>query len=122
MLLGIGIEKQNVACVISLAFGIAASSTFPLLILLIIWPGFTTWARQQEGQWGYCCRWLLRSRSLDLGSDARIFAERLPIRTADYRRDAARFRTLLYSIMGAGPLPSGPYTRDLIADYGMTAR
>jgi cation/acetate symporter len=41
MLLGIAFEKQNVAYMISLAFGIAASSTFPLLILSIFWPGFT---------------------------------------------------------------------------------
>ncbi len=41
VLLGIAFEKQNVAYMVSLAFGIAASSTFPLLILSIFWRGFT---------------------------------------------------------------------------------
>jgi cation/acetate symporter len=39
--LGIVFEKQNVAYMVSLAFGIAASSTFPLLVLSIFWRGFT---------------------------------------------------------------------------------
>ena len=39
--LGIIFEKQNVAFMISLAFGIAASSTFPLIILSIFWKGLT---------------------------------------------------------------------------------
>lgn len=42
MLLGIVFEKQNVAYMVSLAFGIAASSTFPLLILSIFWRGLTS--------------------------------------------------------------------------------
>jgi cation/acetate symporter len=41
VLLGIAFENQNVAYMVSLAFGIAASSTFPLLILSIFWPGLT---------------------------------------------------------------------------------
>jgi cation/acetate symporter len=42
VLLGIMFEKQNVAYMISLAFGIAASSTFPLLVFAIFWNGLTT--------------------------------------------------------------------------------
>ncbi len=40
--LGILFEKQNVAFMVGLAFGIAASSNFPVLILSMYWPGLTT--------------------------------------------------------------------------------
>jgi len=40
--LGIAFQNQNVAYMVSLAFSIACSSTLPLLILVLYWPGLTT--------------------------------------------------------------------------------
>jgi cation/acetate symporter len=40
--LGILFEKMNVAFMVGLAFGIAASANFPVLILSMYWPGLTT--------------------------------------------------------------------------------
>jgi cation/acetate symporter len=40
--LGIVFEKQNLAFMVGLAFGIAASANFPVLILSMYWKGLTT--------------------------------------------------------------------------------
>jgi cation/acetate symporter len=40
--LGIAFEKQNVAFMVSLAFALAASGNFPVLILALLWKGCTT--------------------------------------------------------------------------------
>ena len=40
--LGILFERMNVAFMVGLAFGIAASANFPVLILSMYWPGLTT--------------------------------------------------------------------------------
>ena len=40
--LGIIFERQNVAFMVSLAFSLAASGNFPVLLLSILWPGCTT--------------------------------------------------------------------------------
>ncbi|MGK2910959.1 MAG: cation acetate symporter [Sphingobium sp.] len=42
ILLGIAFEKQNVAFMVSLAFALAASGNFPVLILSLLWKGCTT--------------------------------------------------------------------------------
>ena len=42
VVLGIAFEKQNVAFMVGLAFGIAASSNFPVLLLSMYWKGLTT--------------------------------------------------------------------------------
>ena len=42
MLLGIMFEKQNVAFMVGLAFAVAASANFPVLILSMFWRGLTT--------------------------------------------------------------------------------
>jgi cation/acetate symporter len=42
ILLGLLFEKQNVAFMVSLAFALAASGNFPVLLLSILWPGCTT--------------------------------------------------------------------------------
>ena len=42
ILLGILFEKQNVAFMVSLAFALAASGNFPVLILSLLWKGTTT--------------------------------------------------------------------------------
>ena len=41
-MLGILFEKQNVAFLVGLTFGIAASANFPVLILSMYWKGLTT--------------------------------------------------------------------------------
>jgi cation/acetate symporter len=42
ILLGILFETQNVAFMVSLAFALAASAIFPVLLLSLLWPGCTT--------------------------------------------------------------------------------
>ena len=42
IVLGIAFEKQNVAFMVSLAFAIAASGNFPVLLMSVFWPGCTT--------------------------------------------------------------------------------
>ncbi|MBX9634701.1 MAG: cation acetate symporter [Magnetospirillum sp.] len=42
VILGIMFEKQNVAFLVGLTFGIAASANFPVLILSMYWKGLTT--------------------------------------------------------------------------------
>ena len=42
VLLGITFEKQNIAFMVSLAFAIAASANFPVLILSLVWKDCTT--------------------------------------------------------------------------------
>ena len=42
MLLGIAFEKQNVAFMVGLAFAVAASANFPVLLLSMFWRGLTT--------------------------------------------------------------------------------
>jgi len=42
VLLGIAFEKQNVAFMVSLAFALAASGNFPVLLLSLWWKGTTT--------------------------------------------------------------------------------
>ena len=42
VLLGMAFEKMNVAFMVALAFGVAASANFPVLILSMYWKGLTT--------------------------------------------------------------------------------
>ncbi|RYY43619.1 MAG: cation/acetate symporter ActP, partial [Sphingomonadales bacterium] len=42
ILLGIVFRQQNVAFMVSLAFALAASGNFPVLLLSLLWPGCTT--------------------------------------------------------------------------------
>ncbi|WP_081536286.1 cation acetate symporter [Rhodovulum sp. P5] len=43
IVLGIAFEKQNIAFMVGLAFGIAGSANFPVLFLSMYWKGLTTW-------------------------------------------------------------------------------
>ncbi len=43
IVLGVLFEKVNVAFMVGLAFAIAASANFPVLLLSILWRGLTTW-------------------------------------------------------------------------------
>lgn len=42
ILLGMAFEKMNIAFMVALAFGVAASANFPVLILSMYWKGLTT--------------------------------------------------------------------------------
>jgi cation/acetate symporter len=42
IVLGIAFEKQNIAFMVGLAFAIAASSNFPVLLLSVVWKKLTT--------------------------------------------------------------------------------
>src|SRR5947209_13153807 len=42
IVLGILFEKQNIAFMVGLAFAIAASANFPVLLLSMMWKGLTT--------------------------------------------------------------------------------
>ena len=42
IVLGIVFEKQNLAFMVALTFGVAASANFPVLILAMSWRGLTT--------------------------------------------------------------------------------
>ncbi|MFM0514542.1 cation acetate symporter [Paraburkholderia sp. RL17-373-BIF-A] len=42
VILGIAFEKQNIAFMVSLAFAIAASATFPVLFMAVLWKDCTT--------------------------------------------------------------------------------
>ena len=42
ILLGIVFEKQNLAFLVALTFGVAASANFPVLVLAMYWKGLTT--------------------------------------------------------------------------------
>ncbi len=42
MALGLAFENQNIAFLVGLAFAIAASANFPVLLLSVKWPGLTT--------------------------------------------------------------------------------
>lgn len=43
IILGIAFQKVNVAFMVGLAFAIAASANFPVLLLSMLWRGLTTW-------------------------------------------------------------------------------
>jgi cation/acetate symporter len=42
VILGIAFEKQNIAFMVSLAFAVAASATFPVLFMAVLWKDCTT--------------------------------------------------------------------------------
>jgi cation/acetate symporter len=42
VVLGMAFEKMNIAFMVGLAFGVAASANFPVLILSMYWKGLTT--------------------------------------------------------------------------------
>ncbi|SMP49620.1 cation acetate symporter [Noviherbaspirillum suwonense] len=42
VILGIVFERQNIAFMVSLAFAVAASATFPVLFMSVLWPNCTT--------------------------------------------------------------------------------
>ncbi len=55
ILLGIAFKDQNVAFLVALAFGVAASVNFPVLLLSIYWKGLTTRGALAGGIAGLVC-------------------------------------------------------------------
>jgi cation/acetate symporter len=55
ILLGIAFKDQNVAFLVALAFGVAASVNFPVLLLSIYWKGLTTRGALAGGMAGLVC-------------------------------------------------------------------
>ncbi|MDX3908263.1 MAG: cation acetate symporter [Sphingobium sp.] len=59
VVLGIAFEKQNVAFMVSLAFALAASGNFPVLILSLLWKGCTTRGAAWGGAIGLATAFIL---------------------------------------------------------------
>ena len=59
VLLGIAFQTQNVAYMVSLAFAVACSSTFPVLLLSLYWRGLTTAGAVAGGSAGLAAAVLL---------------------------------------------------------------
>ncbi len=59
VLLALAFEKQNIAYLASLALSLAASTTFPLLVLTMYWRGLTTRGALIGGSAGLACSVLL---------------------------------------------------------------
>ena len=57
IVLGIVFEKQNVAFMVSLAFALAASGNFPVLLMSMLWKGCTTRGVVAGGSVGVSWRW-----------------------------------------------------------------
>ena len=55
VILGLAFEKMNVAFMVALAFGVAASANFPVLILSMYWKGLTTRGALVGGYFGLLC-------------------------------------------------------------------
>ena len=89
--LGILFEKQNVAFMVGLAFGIAAAANFPVLILSMYWRGLTTRGALVGGYGGLVSAvpLVLFSKSVWV-SGPREPGGDLPLRPAGAVRDADR--------------------------------
>jgi cation/acetate symporter len=59
ILLGIVFEQQNVAFMVSLAFALAASGNFPVLLMSVLWKGCTTRGVVWGGTIGLVCALVL---------------------------------------------------------------
>lgn len=105
ILLGILFEKQNVAFMVSLAFALAASGNFPVLILSLLWKGTTTRGAVVGGFIGVLLALLLTILSpavwvTVLGNAAPIFPYSSP---AIFSVPIAFFSIWLFSILDNSP-------------------
>jgi cation/acetate symporter len=100
VLLGILFEKQNIAFLVGLTFGIAASANFPILILSIYWKGLTTRGALLGGLVGLisAVAFVILSKAVwvvVLGNEAPIFPYEQP---ALFSMPLAFFFTWLFSV------------------------
>jgi cation/acetate symporter len=100
VVLGIAFEKQNVAFLVGLTFGIAASANFPVLILSIYWKGLTTRGALVGGAIGLvsAVTFVVLSKAVwvvVLGNKAPIFPYEQP---ALFSMPLAFFFTWLFSV------------------------
>ncbi|WP_341645620.1 cation acetate symporter [Thauera sp. SDU_THAU2] len=101
ILLGIVFEKMNVAFMVALAFGVAASANFPVLILSMYWKGLTTRGALAGGYLGLFSAviFVVLSKSVwvdVLGNASAIFPYTQP---ALFSMPVAFFATWLFSVL-----------------------
>ena len=101
VLLGLAFEKMNVAFMVALAFGVAASANFPVLILSMYWKGLTTKGALVGGYSGLVSAvlFVLLSKSVwvdVLGNASAIFPYTQP---ALFSMPIAFFMTWLFSTL-----------------------
>ena len=101
VLLGMAFEKMNIAFMVALAFGVAASANFPVLILSMYWKGLTTKGALVGGYSGLVSAvlFVLLSKSVwvdVLGNASAIFPYTQP---ALFSMPIAFFTTWLFSTL-----------------------
>ena len=101
VLLGMAFEKMNIAFMVALAFGVAASANFPVLILSMYWKGLTTKGALWGGYSGLISAvlFVLLSKSVwvdVLGNASAIFPYTQP---ALFSMPIAFFTTWLFSTL-----------------------
>ncbi len=101
VLLGMAFEKMNIAFMVALAFGVAASANFPVLILSMYWKGLTTKGALWGGYSGLISAvlFVLLSKSVwvdVLGNASAIFPYTQP---ALFSMPIAFFMTWLFSTL-----------------------
>ena len=101
ILLGMAFEKMNIAFMVALAFGVAASANFPVLILSMYWKGLTTKGALVGGYSGLVSAvlFVLLSKSVwvdVLGNASAIFPYTQP---ALFSMPIAFFMTWLFSTL-----------------------
>jgi len=101
VLLGMAFEKMNIAFMVALAFGVAASANFPVLILSMYWKGLTTRGALWGGYSGLfsAVMFVVLSKSVwvdVLGNASPIFPYTQP---ALFSMPIAFFMTWLFSVL-----------------------
>ena len=101
VLLGMAFEKMNIAFMVALAFGVAASANFPVLILSMYWKGLTTRGALVGGYSGLfsAVLFVVLSKSVwvdVLGNASPIFPYTQP---ALFSMPIAFFMTWLFSVL-----------------------
>ncbi len=101
VLLGMAFEKMNIAFMVALAFGVAASANFPVLILSMYWKGLTTRGALAGGYSGLVSAVLFVVLSKSVWVDVLHYAE--PIfpytQPALFSMPVAFFMTWLVSVV-----------------------
>ncbi|MBC7985754.1 MAG: cation/acetate symporter ActP, partial [Sphingomonadaceae bacterium] len=105
VLLGIAFETQNVAFMVSLAFALAASGNFPVLILSLLWSGCTGRGAAIGGSIGLATAFILTVLSPAIWVSALGYAEApFPYSSAAIFSVPAGFLSIwLFSILDRSP-------------------